>query len=126
MQHMRLLALAILSVFVISILAPIVTVTQAQETYVYVQRIKIMRIVDDQPAIQSLEAGQTQARLFSIRDPETVKKLEAKGFKIIAPLSGLVDILVNPVKCKDGSFNPFTIPEMRYALNFIIDREEIA
>jgi len=123
---MRLLALVILSVFVISILAPMAAVTQAQETYTYVQRIKIMRIVDDQPAIQSLEAGQTQARLFSIRDPETVKKLEAKGFKIIAPLSGLVDILVNPVKCKDGSFNPFTIPEMRYALNFIIDREEIA
>ncbi|HIQ56077.1 MAG TPA: hypothetical protein EYH59_05310, partial [Pyrodictium sp.] len=67
MQHMRLLALVILSVFVISILAPMAAVTQAQETYTYVQRIKIMRIVDDQPAIQSLEAGQTQARLFSIR-----------------------------------------------------------
>ena len=117
---MRFLALLVLLVFVTSILTPIVVV--AEETYVYVQRVKVMRIVEDQPAIQSLEAGQTQARLFSLRDPETVRKLEAKGFKVIAPLSGLVDILVNPVECRDGSFNPFTIPEVRYALNFIIDR----
>jgi len=123
---MQFLALLMLLVFTMSILAPIAIVAQAQETYMYVQRIKIMRIVEDEPAILSIEAGETLARLFSIRDPETVKKLEAKGFKALAPLSGLTDILVNPVECKDGSFNPFTIPEMRYALNFIIDREEIA
>ncbi|HIP65694.1 MAG TPA: hypothetical protein EYH08_04110 [Pyrodictium sp.] len=123
-QHIRFLAVLILSIFIASVLAPIIAA--AQDAYVYVQKIKVMRIVEDQPAIQSLEAGQTQARLFSLRDPETVKKLEAKGFKVIAPLSGLVDILVNPVKCRDGSFNPFTIPEVRYALNFIIDREEVA
>ena len=90
-----------------------------------VNKVIVMRITEDSPAIQSLEAGDTQARLFGIRSVDLVKKLEAEGFKVIAPLSGLVDILVNPVKCKDGSFNPFTIREVRYALNYLINRKEI-
>ncbi len=114
-------SLLILALLAISIH---VVIGLAQEEKL-VNKITIMRIVEDSPAIQSLKAGDTQARLFGIRDVDLVKKLEAEGFKIVAPLSGLVDILVNPVQCKDGSFNPFTIREVRYALNYLINREEI-
>ena len=92
---------------------------------VYVNTITIKRIEDDQAAIQSLEQGFTQARLFGIRDPALAINLSQRGFKYAAPASGLVNILVNPAPCSDGSFNPFTIPQVRLALQYLINREEI-
>ncbi|WP_167827841.1 ABC transporter substrate-binding protein [Pyrolobus fumarii] len=119
----RLMAALVLLLITIPTLGILVH-AQGQEQLV--EKIVVMRITEDDPAIQSLLSGDTQARLFRIRDPNLAKKMMAQGFKVVAPLSGLVDILVNPVQCRDGSFNPFTIPEVRYALNFIINRKEIA
>jgi len=121
----RPLALLAIMVFLLTLAAPAVLPAYAQ-TEVYVQKIRIIRITEDSPAIQSLEQGKTQARLFGIRSPELAAKLAAEGFQVIAPLSGLDDILVNPVKCKNGQFNPFTLHDVRYALNFLIDRAEVA
>ncbi|MCE4624831.1 MAG: ABC transporter substrate-binding protein [Desulfurococcales archaeon] len=92
----------------------------------YVQEIVIQRIEDDQAAITSLTQGYTQARLFRIRDINVVQNLSTQGFKYVKAASGLVNLLVNPADtCQDGSFNLFQYRKARFALQFLVDRDQI-
>ncbi|MCE4606695.1 MAG: ABC transporter substrate-binding protein [Desulfurococcales archaeon] len=112
---------------IVIMLLPLIPLYQANaQQSVLVNKITIERITDDATAVQSLENGETQGRLFGIRSAETAQTLKTKGFTVIAPLGGLTDILVNPAnECSNGMFNLFADREARFALEFLIPREQI-
>ncbi|MCE4628490.1 MAG: ABC transporter substrate-binding protein [Desulfurococcales archaeon] len=92
----------------------------------YVNTITIQRVEDDQQAIQSLQNGLSQARLFRIRDINLVQNMTQQGFQAIKAASGLVNLLVNPADtCADGSVNLFSNRKARFALQFLVDRQQI-
>ncbi len=92
----------------------------------YVQQITVQRLVDDQAAVQSLEQGQSQARLFGFNNPDLVNTLKQKGFNVVTAASGMVDILVNPAnQCSNGMKNIFADRNARLALEFLVPRDQI-
>jgi peptide/nickel transport system substrate-binding protein len=46
--------------------------------------------------------------------------------KLIDAPSGLVDLLLNPAPAPQGQFNPFSVKEIRQAMQFLVDRNFIA
>ncbi|HDD26833.1 MAG TPA: hypothetical protein ENF75_07105, partial [Acidilobales archaeon] len=90
------------------------------------KEIVIKRIMDDATAIQEIRAGKSDGRLFRI--PRALaSELQAEGAaQIVISWTGMVDILLNPVpKSVTGKFNPFEYREVRFALNYLIDRSFI-
>ena len=115
---------------ILAIILAVLTVlplTAALANATYVNTLIIQRIEDDSTAIGSLIQGQSQARLFRIRDITTVRNLEAAGFQAIKAASGLTNILVNPFNgtCPDGHPNLFSDRRARLALEFLIPRDQI-
>ncbi len=82
----------------------------------------IVRSFDLDIAPAALEAGDMDYYLFAIR-AEAAAELRDKGFEIYSAPAGLVDIIVNPAPAPEGELNPFSIPEVRFALNYIVDRD---
>ena len=91
----------------------------------YVQTIITKRIEADETAVQSLQNGETQARLFPIDNPDAALNLQQQGFQIITPASGIDNLLLNPNSCSDGSLNIFTNRKARFAMQFLVPREDI-
>jgi len=119
-KYLSLLLIALMLIPVV----PLYHATAQQGTLV--NKITIQRIEDDGTAIQSLQNGETQARLFRIRSIDTAVKLQSQGFTVIKSLSGLVNILVNPAnECSNGMFNIFADREARFALQFLVPRKQI-
>jgi len=91
----------------------------------YVETIITKRIEADETAIQALENGETQARLFPIDNPEAALNLQQQGFTLITPASGMDNLLLNPNTCADGTLNIFTNRKARFAMQFLVPRDEI-
>jgi peptide/nickel transport system substrate-binding protein len=92
----------------------------------YVDEIIFFLEPDESKAIKMLDAGDMHLYLWP------PKKIEDKTFAeqspnigIIKVTPGLYNLQVNPVPTEEG-FNPFSIKEVREALNLLIDREFIA
>ncbi len=117
------LSLAIILLMII----PLIPVYHANaQEGVLVQRVVIQRIQDDATAVQSLENGNTQGRVFAINNPDTANELKQRGFQVISAYSGLNDILVNPASnCSNGMFNIFANRKARFALQFLVPRDQI-
>lgn len=115
----------LVAVFMVALMiAPVMVALLSNAAYV--QQITVQRIVDDQAAIQSLEQGSSQARLFRIKNPDTINQMKQKGFQVITAASGLVNILVNPAnECQNGMKNIFADRNARLALQFLIPRDQI-
>ena len=113
-----------LALFIVALM--ILPIAASLSNAVYVNTISIQRIEDDTAAIASLQQGTTQARLFRVKDINLVQNMTQQGFQAIKAASGLTNILVNPANtCQDGSFNIFSMRKARFALQFLVDRQEI-
>ncbi|MEM1993880.1 MAG: ABC transporter substrate-binding protein [Nitrososphaerales archaeon] len=91
----------------------------------YVDKIIYFQLPSDEEAITKIQTGEAHMRWWGLRTIEAVKKAQEAGLNILESPSGAYDILVNPVPFREG-FNPFTISEIREALNYLIDRSFIA
>ncbi len=112
---------------ILLMLIPLVPIYHANaQQGVLVNKIIIQRIEEDATAVQSLENGNTQGRVFAINNPDTANQLRQEGFNVISAYSGLVDILVNPANnCSNGMFNIFANRKARFALEFLVPRDQI-
>ena len=100
-------------------------VAQAAPKGPYVDKIIYFGLPSDEEAIAKIQTGEAHMRWWGLRTLEAVKKAQEAGLSILEAPSGAYDILVNPVPFREG-FNPFTIPEIREALHYLIDRSFIA
>lgn len=81
-------------------------------------------------AISRLEAGQIALYVFNVSDPELYSRLvqsDALGFeRTYGSFTELTFNPVGPVFPGTGKLNPFAVPRVREAMNWLIDREYIA
>lgn len=92
----------------------------------WVDRIVYFRVVDEGLAVRLIEQGDMHVWLYNPSKVETIKAIEASPkVDMVTTYAGVYDLFVNPCEFKDG-FNPFTIREVREALNYIVDRRYIA
>ncbi len=84
---------------------------------------------DQAKVLDMLQAGQLDLYAFGIRDAELARKVKtspALGYE--TSYGGSAELTLNPVgpTFKTGALNPFSVPAIREALNWLVDRSYIA
>lgn len=86
-------------------------------------RIEYVRV--DRPlAPEALRQGDLDVYVFSIEaDAEIAIGDDDPEIEFWRGVSGMTDLVLNPAPAPEGQLNPFSITEIRYAMNFIFDRD---
>jgi len=113
-------SLLLVSLMLLSIATSVVLAEQGPATEV----IEFKRVPIDLAA-QALKAGDIDYYIFGLR-PAQAEALKGDPDIVLyyAP-AGLVDIVLNPAPAKEGELNPLSIREVRFALNYLVDRDYI-
>lgn len=103
--------------------------TQVQPPPGLISEVVFVQEPDQAKVIDMLTAGQMDLYAFGIRDPELARKVKASpalGYE--TSYGGSVELTLNPVgpTFKTGALNPFSVPAIREALNWLVDRNYIA
>ncbi|MBC8223993.1 peptide-binding protein [Candidatus Bathyarchaeota archaeon] len=82
--------------------------------------------VDRPLAPEALRQGDIDVYIFSIPSEAEIEiGDDDEDIAFYRGVSGMNDILLNPAPAPEGQLNPFSIKEVRYAMNFIFDRDFI-
>ncbi|MEM2820793.1 MAG: ABC transporter substrate-binding protein, partial [Thermoproteota archaeon] len=88
-------------------------------------RVIIFLQTDETQVVPMIEKGEMTAWLYYLRLMENIQKAEeSAAVDLIKTYGGANQLLINPLETTEG-FNPFTIREVREALNWLIDRNYI-
>lgn len=109
---------------ILALLIIISPLAYAQEKGANTEEVIFIHYQDESVAVQEVKTGNLDAYFWRIplelisdlRDDPNVKLYETPG--------GRLSILLNPAPSND-TLNPFSIREVRYAMNYLIDRELI-
>ncbi|MBI5377563.1 MAG: hypothetical protein HZA82_02965 [Thaumarchaeota archaeon] len=114
---MKLVLVTILAVFVCGSLVAFA------DKGTFVDKVQFIQYLDENTALEEVRNGNLD--IYYSRVPsdriEDVKSRE--GLNIFQSTGGSYSLLVNPAK--SDKFNPFSIKEVRFALNYLVDRELI-
>jgi len=113
-------------IFLVSLSTPLFNTVSAQElpNGPYPDRIILFLQGDETTVIPKIESGEMQAWLWWL-SAESTKVAEASEKVSLVDAYGLYnELFINPLETTEG-FNPFSIREVREALNWLIDRNYI-
>ncbi|MEM2103529.1 MAG: ABC transporter substrate-binding protein [Candidatus Bathyarchaeia archaeon] len=130
---MRRKAIVVLAVLIL--LTPMLALTapvsaQAVPQGPWVDEVDFFTVADQPTAFTMLEAGDMHAFYFGISDPEVFARIKASTKLWYTTSYGLyTELTFNPVGPEfpaTGKFNPFCVPKIREAVNYLVDREYMA
>jgi peptide/nickel transport system substrate-binding protein len=127
MQHKKLLIFAIAAFMLI--LTPLLqqqsnTNAQIAKKGAYIDGVKFIQYLDDNVALEELKSGKLATYYFSIPLEATSEIKNIPNLKEYDKLSGSYGLLLNPAPSNDsGTLNPFSLRGVRYAVNYLIDRD---
>ena len=97
--------------------------SSSDEKGAFVNSIRFIQYLDGNTALQEVRLGNLDAYLFRIPLERTLDAYRDPLLKIYEKNAGSIDLLVNPAPSKDASIlNPFEFRQIRFALNYLIDR----
>jgi peptide/nickel transport system substrate-binding protein len=102
---------------------------QVQPPAGLVNEVVFVQEPDQAKVLDMLNAGQMDLYAFGIRDPELARKVKtAPKLGYETSYGGSAELTLNPVgpTFKTGALNPFSVPAIREALNWLVDRNYIA
>ncbi|MEM4311898.1 MAG: ABC transporter substrate-binding protein [Nitrososphaerales archaeon] len=73
----------------------------------------------------ALEKGDIDLYIFSLRTQEAKALIAKPDVKLYQAPAGLISLILNPAPAPEGELNPFSIREVRYAMQFLVNREFI-
>lgn len=86
----------------------------------------IFKKVDQDQAPLLVERGDIDMYLYSLKIATATQYMKSEVISIFQAPSTTISILLNPSPAENEELNPFSIPEIRFAVNYLIDREYIA
>jgi len=95
----------------------------------WVDEVVFFEEPDSAKAVSMIEAGDMHIYGFGISDPKIYAKLKDSKNATFEPSYGSTsELTFNPVgpTFKDGRLNPFSVPAIREAMNWLVDRDYIA
>jgi peptide/nickel transport system substrate-binding protein len=100
------------------------TAAQTSENGAFVDRVRFIQYLDDNVALEEMKSGNLDTYYFRI-PLEAASEIEnIPNLREYDKLSGSFGLLLNPAPYNDSSrLNPFSIREVRYAVNYLIDRD---
>ncbi len=119
---MKVVLVSTLAAFVLLSVLSIISVFAEQGTFV--DKIQFVQYIDENTALE--EVKNKNLDLYYYRIPsERIESAEAReGLKVYQSTGGSYSLLVNPTESSE-KFNPFSITEVRFALNYLVDRKLI-
>ena len=89
----------------------------------FVDTVKFIQYLDENTALEEVRSGNLDAYYFRIPADRLEGANSRDGLNVYDSTGGSYSILVNPAESDE--FNPFSIKQIRFALNYIIDRKLI-
>ena len=91
----------------------------------YVDSVRFIRYSDQNVALELIKQGKIAIYYFAIPLEVVAEMMNNPAVQIYDRTAGSFGILFNPAPSNDSSrsINPFQIREVRYAMNFLVNRE---
>jgi peptide/nickel transport system substrate-binding protein len=89
----------------------------------YVDEIRFIQYLDENTALEEVRNGNLDMYYYRVSSDRLEDSESRDKLKVYESTGGYYSILLNPVD--EGPFNPFSIQEIRYAVNFLVDRDLI-
>ncbi|RLG04166.1 MAG: hypothetical protein DRN60_00015 [Thaumarchaeota archaeon] len=123
----------VLTLIIIVLLMATIAPMMAEEKYVpphdqpgpAVDRL-IFKKVDQDLAPKLIERGDIDIYLYNLKISTAYEYLKSRKVRIYEAPSSMISILMNPAPAPKGSLNPLSIKRIRWAIQFLIDRDSIA
>ena len=93
------------------------------EVGVYVDEIQFIQYLDENTALEEVRNGNLDMYYYRISSDRIDSTDSRQGLQVFESTGGSYSILVNPAESEE--FNPFSIKEVRFALNYLVDRKLI-
>ena len=85
--------------------------------------IKFIQYLDENTALEEVKNGNLDMYYYRISSDRLEDSESRDTLKVYESTGGYYSILLNPTD--EGRFNPFSIQEVRYSVNFLVDRDLI-
>ena len=89
----------------------------------FVDEVKFIQYLDENTALEEVRYGNLDIYYSRISSDRIESQDSRDGIQIFASTGGSYSILVNP--SISDKFNPFSITDVRFALNYLVDRNLI-
>ncbi len=89
----------------------------------FVDEIQFIQYLDENTALEEVRNGNLDMYFFRISSDRLDSVESREGLQVFESTGGSYSILVNPAESEQ--FNPFSIKEVRFALNYLVDRKLI-
>jgi len=89
----------------------------------FVDEIRFIQYLDENTALEEVRNGNLDMYYYRIASDRLADSDSREGLKVYESTGGYYSILLNPTD--EGPFNPFSIKEIRYSINFLVDRDLI-
>jgi len=93
------------------------------EKNTYFESIKFIQYLDENTALEEVRNGNLDLYYYRISADRLENSKAREGLDVFDSSGGSYSILVNPAETE--KFNPFSIKENRFALNYLVDRKLI-
>lgn len=93
------------------------------EKSTYFDSVKFIQYLDENTALEEVRNGNLDTYYYTI-SPDRLENNQAReGLQVFDSTGGSYSILVNPAESEE--FNPFSNKDIRFALNYLVDRKLI-
>ena len=89
----------------------------------FVDEVKFIQYLDENTALEEVRNGNLDIYFFRVSSDRIESDKARDGIQVFESTGGSYSMLVNP--SISDKFNPFSITELRFALNYLIDRNLI-
>ena len=89
----------------------------------YVEKIQFIQYLDENTALEEVRNGNLDLYYYRISSDRIENPKAREGLQVFDSTGGSYSILVNPAESQ--KFNPFSLQEVRFALNYLVDRKLI-
>lgn len=121
----RILAIAVLITFALTFFTTITPLAFAQTKTGPASDAIIFKRVPLDVVPEALKAGDIDYYIYGLRPSQAIALRTIPGIDLYYAPAGLVDIILNPAPYKGDKLNPLSIREVRFALNYIMNRDYV-
>lgn len=89
----------------------------------FVDKVQFIQYVDENTALEEVKNGNLDIYYYRVSSDRVEDAKSREGLQVFQSTGGSYSILVNPAPSE--KFNPFSFRDVRFALNYLIDRELI-
>jgi len=93
------------------------------EKSTFFDSVKFIQYLDENTALEEVRNGNLDVYYYTISPDRLESQKTREGLQVFDSTGGSYSILVNPAESDE--FNPFSSKEVRFALNYLIDRKLI-